>query len=67
MAENALLVDSFRNVVVTEDDHLLAVLGMDDCIVVRSGDATLVCNKADSQRLKEFVQEIEARFGKRYL
>jgi hypothetical protein len=40
---------------------------MDDCIVVRSGDATLVCNKSDSQRLKEFAQLLEARFGTRYL
>jgi len=67
VAENSILVDSFRNVVVCEDDHLLAILGMDDCIVVRSGDATLVCNKSDSQRLKEFAQLLEARFGTRYL
>ena len=67
VAENTLLVDSFRNVVVSEDDHLLAILGMDDCIVVRSADATLVCNKADSQRLKEFAKVLEAKFGDRFL
>ena len=67
VAENSILVDSFRNVVVCEDDHLLAILGMDDCIVVRSADATLVCNKSDSQRLKEFAKLIEARFSERYL
>jgi mannose-1-phosphate guanylyltransferase len=66
VASNAVLVDSFRNVVVTQDDHMLAVLGMDDCIVVHSPDATLVCNKGDSQRLKELVAEIEKKFGKRY-
>ena len=67
VADNTVLLDSFRNVVVSEDDHLLAVLGMDDCIVVRSGDATLVCNKSDSQRLKELVDLIEKRYGDRYL
>jgi len=66
VAENSILVDSFRNVVVCQDDHLLAILGMDDCIVVRSADATLVCNKSDSQRLKEFTQLIEKRFSQRY-
>jgi len=66
VAENSILVDSFRNVVVCEDDHLLAILGMDDCIVVRSSDATLVCNKSDSQRLKEFTRLIEDRFSERY-
>ena len=47
------LLDSDRNIIVCEDDHLLAVLGMDDCIIVHTHDATLVCNKSDSQRLKE--------------
>jgi len=66
VATNAVLLDSFRNVVVTEDDHLLAVVGMDDCIIVRSPDATLVCNKSDSQRLKELVDLIAKKYGDRY-
>lgn len=67
IAENAVLMDSTRNVVVSCDDHLLAVVGMDDCIIVRSGDATLVCNKSDSQRLKELLERIESKYGKKYL
>ena len=67
IAENVEVVDSFRNVIVSEGDHLLAVLGMDDCIVVHSADATLVCNKSDSQRLKELVAQIEKRYGRRFL
>lgn len=67
VADNAVMLDSFRNVVVSENGHLIAVLGMDDCIVVRSEDATLICNKTDSQRLKELVSLIEARYGKKYV
>jgi len=67
VAENAALMDSYRNVVVTEDGHLLAVLGVDDCIIVHSEDATLVCNKSDSQRLKELVAMIERGFGRNYV
>jgi mannose-1-phosphate guanylyltransferase len=67
IAENVEVVDSFRNVIVSEGDHLLAVLGMDDCIIVHSADATLVSNKSDSQRLKELVEQIEKRYGKRFL
>lgn len=66
VAKNVIVKDSFRNVIVTQDDHLLAVLGMDDCIVVHSSDATLVCNKSDSQRLKELLADIEQQYGKRY-
>jgi len=62
-AKNALL-DSERNVIVSdEDDHLIALLGMDDCIVVHSKDATLVCNGNESQRLKELVALIRQKYG----
>jgi len=67
VAENVAVLDSYRNVIVSRDDHLLAVLGVDDCIVVHSDDATLVCNKSDSQRLKELVAMLEQKYGKRYL
>ena len=66
LAENASITDSFRNIVVSEDDHLLAVLGMDDCIVVHSKDVTLVCNKSDAQRLKELVDLVVKEFGDKY-
>ena len=66
-AENSAVLDSFRNIVISEDDHLLAVLGMDDCVVIHSKDATLVCNKADSQRLKELVEFIEEKYGDKYV
>ena len=66
VAANSVLLDSFRNIIVTEDDHLLAIVGMDDCIVVHSADATLVCNRSDSQRLKELLAAIEAKYGKKY-
>ena len=66
-AENSAVLDSFRNIIISEDGHMLAVLGMDDCIVIHSKDATLVCNKADSQRLKELVEFIEEKFGDKYI
>ncbi len=67
VAPNAVVLDSSRNIIVAEDDHLLAVLGMDECIVVHSSDATLVCNKSDSQRLKELVAAVEQKYGKKFL
>jgi len=42
LAENAAVLDSSRNIVVSEDGHLLAVIGMDDCVIVHAKDATLV-------------------------
>ncbi len=66
IADNAMVMDCNRNVIITEGEHMLAVVGMDDCIIVHTPDATLVCTKADSQRLKQLVSVMEERFGKRY-
>jgi mannose-1-phosphate guanylyltransferase len=67
VAENHVLMDSFRNVIVSSDNHLIAVLGVDDCIVIHSEDATLVCRRDDSQRLKELVDAVGKHFGPLYL
>jgi mannose-1-phosphate guanylyltransferase len=67
VAENHVVMDSFRNIIVGSDDHLLAILGIDDCIIVHSPDVTLVCKKTDNQRLKELVSAIEKNYGKKYL
>ncbi len=66
-ASRAAVLDSDRNIIFCEDDHLLAVLGMDDCIIVHTADATLVCKKDDSQRLKELVDWIGQHFGSQYV
>ena len=67
LAENAIVLDASGNIIVSEGDHLLAVVGMEECVVVHTADATLVCNKSDSQRLKELVGRIEKRFGQRHV
>lgn len=67
LAENAVILDGTDNVIVAEGDHLLAVVGMEECVVVHTPDATLVCNKSDSQRLKQLVGLIEKRFGPRHV
>jgi len=67
VANRAALIDSSHNIVYADDDHLVGVVGMDDCIVVHTPDATLVCKKSDSQRLKELVDLIGRRFGPGYL
>jgi mannose-1-phosphate guanylyltransferase len=66
VARKALVVDSSNNVVFSDSDHILAVMGMEDCIIVHTADATLVCSKSDSQRLKEMVGLIGERFGPEY-
>ena len=66
VARNTAVLDATGNVIVSEDDHLLAVIGMDDCVIVHSPEATLVCNKSDSQRIKELLAMIESKYPGRY-
>ncbi len=62
------LIDANRNVIFSDDKkHLIAIMGMDDCVVVHTGDVTLICNKADSQRLKEIVDGLAQKFGSDYV
>ncbi len=66
-ASRTALLDSNRNVIYSDEDHLLALIGMDDCIIVHTNDATLICNKSDSQRLKELVDTISRQYGQQYI
>ncbi len=52
---NCVLLDTNRSLVYAPKDKLVAVIGMEDVIVVDTGDALLVCKKEDAQRVKEIV------------
>ncbi len=66
-AGNCVLVDSFNNIVVSNDpQHLVALLGVSDMIVVHTTDATLVCPKTEDQRVKELVDRVKDKTGGRY-
>ena len=47
-----------NNIVVSEDGHLTAVIGVEDLIVVHTKDATLVCSKDRAQQIKELVKRL---------
>jgi mannose-1-phosphate guanylyltransferase len=64
----AVLIDGSRNVVASDDaDTVIAVIGVSDLIVVKSGDAVLVMPKDQAQRVKEVVEALRARGLTRYL
>ncbi|MFT3870069.1 MAG: mannose-1-phosphate guanylyltransferase [Nibricoccus sp.] len=57
-----------NNIVFSEGNHLLTVLGADDLIVVHMPDATLVAPKSKAQEIKSLLKRIEAeKDGKRWL
>lgn len=47
------------NIVYSGTDHLVAVIGTDDLVVVHTKDATLVCSKAHAQDIKTVIKRLE--------
>lgn len=51
----------------TSADHLVVTLGVSDCIVVHTPDATLVANKHDEESIRKLVKMMEERGWTEYL
>jgi mannose-1-phosphate guanylyltransferase len=55
------------SIVRSSDRHLVATLGMTDCIIVHTEDATLVANKNDEEAIRQLVQLIKEQGWEQYL
>jgi mannose-1-phosphate guanylyltransferase len=65
---STVLVDAAGNIVVSDDpEHLVAAVGLRDMVVVHTADVTMICPKADAERVKQVVAEVQRRHGERYL
>jgi mannose-1-phosphate guanylyltransferase len=54
-------------IVRTDDNHLVVTLGLKDCIVVHTPNATLVASKRDEEQIRQIVKELESRGWRDYL
>ena len=65
---SAELADASGNIVYSRDEkHLVALVGVEDLIVVRTEDATLVCHKDKAQEIKDLVKKIGAKASYKHL
>jgi mannose-1-phosphate guanylyltransferase len=48
-------------------DHLIVTLGLSDCIIVHTPDATLVANKHDEESIRRIVELLEKRGWEEHL
>lgn len=64
---STLVIDGTGNVVASDGGTLVAVVGMSDLVVVKSGNAILVVKKDEAQRVREVIEELRARGLTRYL
>lgn len=63
----SLTVDTKGTLVYGDDDHLIVTVGLEDCIVVRTENATLIATKKDEAKIKQVVAELEKRDWKELL
>jgi mannose-1-phosphate guanylyltransferase len=58
-----LVEQGSNNIVISDGEHLVALVGTDDLIVVHTADATLVCPKNRAQDIKLLLKRVEAEAG----
>lgn len=56
-----LAMRSTGTIIRSTDDHLVVALGMNDCIIVHTPDATLVANKHNEESIRAVVKELKDR------
>ena len=60
-------VNTTGTIVRTDSEHLVVTLGLKDCIVVHTPNATLVASKHDEEQIRRVVTELEAQGWMEYL
>lgn len=54
-------VNTHGTIVRTDGDHLVVTIGLEDCIVVHTPDATLVARKQDEEAVREVARQLAER------
>jgi mannose-1-phosphate guanylyltransferase len=62
-----VVIDGSNNVAISDDDTLIAMVGVSDLVVVKHGDAILVIRKSAAQDVRKVIEELGARGLARYL
>ena len=57
-----VILSDCRNALVRTDRGLVAVAGMEDVVVIRNGEAVLVCPRTRSEEVKRIAEEVRRRF-----
>lgn len=61
-------LDCSNNIAITNSpDHLIAAIGVEGLVIVQTDDATLICPREDTDRLKELLERIQTDGYERFL
>lgn len=65
--EGNVVTINTKNTIVQGDEKLIALVGMENAIVVDTKDALLICNKENAQNVKQVIETLRASDKKDYL
>lgn len=63
----AMFLDTKNSYVYAEENNVVAVVGMEDVIVVKDGNTTLVCKRENAEDIKKIVEQLKAQNKDHYL
>jgi mannose-1-phosphate guanylyltransferase len=64
---NVIQYESSGNIIAMDDPGRLVVIeGLNDHIVAESGNVLLICKKDNEQRIKQFVADVQLKFGQKF-
>lgn len=66
-SKNVIIIDATKCIVSAPAEKLVLIQGLDDCIVVDTKDALMICKKDKEQEIKEYVAEVKRSKGDSYL
>ena len=65
---DSILHGSRDNLVLSDNgDHLIAGIGLENMIIIQSGNATLICPKDRDQDIKKLYDDIKETYGDKYI
>ncbi len=67
VGKNVLLYDTEKCIINMSDQKLAVIQGLEDYIVVDSGNIILICKKQDEQQIRTFVNDVMIRKGEEYV
>ncbi|MDD2345475.1 MAG: mannose-1-phosphate guanylyltransferase [Bacteroidales bacterium] len=65
--KNIKLYDTKNSIVSMPKDKLVVIQGLDDYIVVENNNVLLICKKQDEQLIRQFVNDVQAELGDKYI
>lgn len=53
-------INSTKNIIIS--DKLVALIGVNDLVIVETDDALLVCHRSETQKIREIVQNLDEKY-----